>query len=343
MITEAYSHYQLNAEQFNNLFTDNVDINTLDVMGKSAADGNFVCIDILSNLALRHDDAGKRAESLLFDLFSGKIKGKTGIDEEIQQASLKLYDVAVDAKGKNDEDMNKFYSPSKLLYIAGSAMENITQQQEISAVFRERNISQSPHEQLDHVDLWNKGRMLTTDEINTAMKGLDSNIHGFSSNFPIGLIEPVNKSNLLSEQIADKIPCDHGLDKMEIFPVNTGGHWILFILYNNETDNNPKCVIFNSLCALSDEAKNHLIDSAKIAGVIKNNIEFINGDMQENMPNGCGIFVVKVAELLSATPERKPGNIINDFVDDFSRLSAEDQGLFNIQNRRQMDERVYCK
>lgn len=336
MITEAYSHYQLNAEQFNNLFTDNVDINTLDVMGKSAADGNFACIDILSNLALRHDDAGKRAESILFDLFSGKIKGKTGIDEEIQQASLKLYDVAVDAKGKNNEDMNKFYSPSKLLYIAGSAMENITQQQEISAIFREGNISQSSHEQLDNVDLWNKGRMLTTDEINTAMKGLDSN-------FPVGLIEPVNKSNMLSEQIADKIQCDHGLDKMEIFPVNTGGHWILFVLYNNETDNNQKCVIFNSLCELKNETKNHLIDSAKIAGVIENNIEFINGDMQENMPNGCGIFVVKAAELLSTTPERKPGNIINDFVDDFSTLSAEDQGLFNIQNRRQMDERVYCK
>lgn len=338
MITECYSHYQLNAAQFNGLFESNVDVKTLDLLGKSAADGNLDCIDMLHNLALRHDGIGEISESILFDLFSGKIKGKINIDEKIQQASLKLYETACDTKGKNNADMNKLNSPSKLLYIAGSAMKNATQKQDVSAIFRERDRPQSLHEQFDNVDLWSNGRMLMTDEISTAMNGLISNTDNFSLNFPVGLIEPVNKSNMLSEQIVEKMQYSNIIDKTEVFPINTGGHWVLFALYKDETDSNSKCVVFNSLSELNDVTRNHFIDSAKIAGVSEENIEFINEDMQRNVPNGCGVFVVKVAELLSNTPERKPVDIIKDFIEVFSKLSAEDQVSFNIQNRRQQYE-----
>lgn len=336
MITRQYSHYQLNAVQFNELFTNNVNINTIDLLGKSAADGNLNCIDMLHNLALRHDDVGKRSESILFDLFSGKTKGKTGIDEEIQQASLKLYETACNAKSKNNEDMSKLYHPSELLYIAGSAIKNATQKQDLSAIFRERDRSQSLHEQFDNVDLWSNDRMLMTDEISIAMNGLISNTDNFSINFPVGLIEPVNKSNMLSEQIAEKIQCSNILDKTEVFPINTGGHWVLFVIYKNETDSNAECIIFNSLRELSRDTINHLVDSAKVAGITEENIKIVNGDMQGNVPNACGVFVVKVAELLSNTAAIKPVDIFNDFIDDFSKLSAEDQMSFNIQSRRQL-------
>lgn len=336
MITGHYSHYQLNATQFNNLFTKNVDINTIHLLGKTAADGNLDCIDMLHNLALRRDDVGKISESILFDLFSGKTKGKTGIDEEIQQASLKLYKTACDAKDKNNEDMSKLYHPSELLYIAGSAIKNATQKQDLSAIFRERDRSQSLHEQFDNFDLWSNDRMLMTDEISIAMNSLISNTDNLSINFPVGLIEPINKSNMLSEQIAEKIQCNNILDKTEIFPINTGGHWVLFVLYKNETDGNAECVIFNSLRKLDKVTINHLVDSAKMAGVTEENIEIINGDVQGNVPNACGVFVVKVAELLSNIAETKPVDIFNDFIEDFSKLSAEEQMSFNIQNRRQL-------
>jgi len=338
MITGCYSHYQIDAEQFNNLFEDYVDIKTLDLLGKSAADGNLDCIDMLHNLALRHDYVGKISESILFDLFSGKVKGKNGIDEEIQQASLKLYETACAVKGKNNADMNKLYSPSKLLYIAGSAMKNATQKQDVSNIFRERDRSQSLHKLFDDADLWSNDRMLMSDEISNAMNGLILNTDKFSLNYPLGLIEPVSKSNMLSEQIVEKIQLSNFPDKTEVFPINTGDHWVLFALYKDETDSNTKCVVFNSLSGLNEDARNNLIDSAKIAGVSEEYIKFINGDMQRNVPNGCGVFVVKVAELLSNIPERNPVDIINDFIEDFSKSSAEDQMSFNIQNRRQLYE-----
>lgn len=159
-------------------------------------------------------------------------------------------------------------------------MKNAAQKQDVSTIFRDKDRPQSPLEQFDDVDLWSNDRMLMTDEISTAMNCLIPNTDNFSLNFPVGLIEPVSESNMLSEQIVEKMQYSNILDKTEVFPINTGGHWVLFILYKDETDSNAKCVVFNSLCDLNKDTRNHLIDSAKIAGISEENIEFINGDMQ---------------------------------------------------------------
>lgn len=344
MITVNHSRYHINENQFDNLFTENVNIKTLDALGKSAKDGNLDCIDMLYNLALRHDDVGKKAENILFDLFSGKTKGKTAIDEEIQLAGLKLYETACNDKGKNNEDMRKFYYPSKLLYITGSAITNITEKQNLSAIFREGESAQSQFEQFDNLDVWNNARMLMTDEINASMKKIIQNTDNFSLNFPIGLIEPVKKSNMLSEQISEKINSNKSLnkpykfDKIELFPINTGEHWVLFVLYNDKHDHNTKCVIFNSLGELNENTKIDLIESAKAAKVSEKNIEFINGNMQKYVPNGCGIFVIKAMERLSHAPQKTPVDNLKEFTDGFAKLSAEEQTLFNIQTRRQLYE-----
>lgn len=335
MIITGNPRYQISTAQFDNLFTDKVKIKTLDVLGKSAAEGNIDCIDMLHNLALRHDAVGKKAENILFDLFSGKKQGKSGVEEEIKQASLKLYQTACNAKEVNNEDMKKFDAPSKLLYMAGSAIENLTQRQDLSAIFRQRDTAQSPLEQFENLDFWSDHRMLMTDEINSAMGNVILNPDNFSLNFPIGLIEPTRNSNMLSEQIFEKTISGSLLNKPELFPINTGNHWILFALYNDGVEGN-KCAVFNSFSDLNGNTKNSLIDSARIAGVPNENVEFINGDMQKNVPNGCGLFVIKAMELLSHAPEKKPVDSLKKFSDDFSKLSVQEQELFNIQTRRQM-------
>ncbi|WP_067705599.1 ElaD/SseL family deubiquitinase [Erwinia sp. ErVv1] len=338
MIIDFYSRYQINLEQFDNLFTDDVDIKTLDVLGQSAADGNVDCIDILHNISLRNDEAGKRSEDILFGLFSGKTEGKKGIDEEIQLASLKLYETACKTKETNDPDRSKFNSPSKLLYMAGSALTHATQKQDVTAIFSGGNRSQSPYEQFVDQDLWSRARMLTTDEINAAMYDVNQDADNLSLNFPIGLIEPEKNINMLSEQIGEKIKSNNISDKAEVFPINSGDHWVMFALYKDGSDHINKCVVFNSLGDLNENAKNNLIDSARAAGVPKENIAFINGDMQENVPNGCGVFVVKAIEALSKSPEKTPVDTLKEFVGDFAKLSAEDQTTFNIQTRRQLYE-----
>lgn len=339
MISGDFTRYQLNAVQFDNLFSEQVDIKTLDALSKSAADGNLDCIDMLHNLALRHDHIGERAENILFDLFSGKISGKQGVDEDIQRASADLYQTACDAKEKNNQDMAKLHSPSKLLYMAGSAISNMVQKQEVSSVFQRGNRSQSSYEQLHDVDLWNKSRMLMTDEISAAMHNTVHNPDRLSINYPFGLIEPQSKTNMLSEQIFEKLEFDDFLAKPEFFPINTGDHWVLFSLYKDQSDHKTKCVVFNSFSKLNENTERSLTDSAKMAGVSgEDSIEFINGDMQDNVPNGCGIFVVTAMNLLSRTPDKNPTETLNAFVNEFKMLSAEEQALFNIQSRRQLYE-----
>lgn len=339
MITTCYSNYQLDAERFNNLFTDKVGINTLNSLGQSAADGNLDCIDMLHNLALRNDDVGKKAETILFDLFSGKTKAKIGIDEEIQQASLKLFETACGAKDKNNQDMKKLYFPSKLLYIAGSAVENAAQKKDISNILQRMSIPQEASERFENSNLWCNGRMLMSDEIDSAMESLISNNDNVTVNYPIGLINPTSKENTLSQQIFDKIThYSDAFEKTEIFPINVGDHWVLFTLVQDKTSNNRECVVFNSFNELKQEATEAIIDSAEIAEVKSENIKFISTNLQENVPNGCGLFVVKVAELISNSSESKPVDTINNFINEFAKLSAEDQSLYNIQNRRQLYE-----
>ncbi|MEH4929672.1 ElaD/SseL family deubiquitinase [Enterobacter cloacae] len=337
MIAECCYRYDLKIESFTNLFTKSVDIAILNSLGNSAADGNLDCIDMLHNLALRDDEAGTIAESILFDLFSGKTVGKMGIDEEIQRCCFKLYETVSEAKAKSKGigDINKFHSPSKLLFIAGSAITDLTKKQDLSAIFIGKATPQSQYEQIDDFDLWCNNRMLSTDEINASIRSLIIDANHLSLNFPIELIRPEDNKNLLSELIDEKNKSLTGLtDYIEVFPLNTGGHWILLAVYHSESER--RCAVFNSNHKMNPYTIEQLISSAKTAGVEKENIIFIDGDMQKNVPNGCGIFVVKAAESLSKNPDAPPADVFNNFIVDFSRLSEQEQMLFNVQNRRQL-------
>lgn len=111
------------------------------------------------------------------------------------------------------------------------------------------------------------------------------------------------------------------LNKPEVFPINTGDHWVSLVLYKDESDHKVKCVVFNSFSELNKGIKISLADSAKIAGLSEEeNIEFIDGNMQRNVPNGCGIFVIKAIDLLSHAPEENPVNTLKAFTDDFAKV-----------------------
>ncbi|EOE5320226.1 hypothetical protein [Providencia rettgeri] len=87
----TYFIAELTVEQFNGLFDKEIASETLSSLAKSASNGNLESIDLLHNIALRQDSEGRKAENILFDLFSGKLPAKKGIDKEIQETSKKLY------------------------------------------------------------------------------------------------------------------------------------------------------------------------------------------------------------------------------------------------------------
>ncbi|MGL4600968.1 MAG: ElaD/SseL family deubiquitinase, partial [Plesiomonas sp.] len=298
--------YNLTKTQFENLFSDDIDINYVNKIIKSASDGNVDSLDLLYNISLRQDDIGKLAEQSIFDLFSGKKTGKLGIESEIQKAGLRLYEMAnnVNIKVSNNHDMRKLLSPSKLLYIVGSTIQDRDLKVKISNLF---NRDQNTHSECEEIDLWASNRLTTSDEISSALHNIGSSVNGLSINYPIGLIS--NDSNLLTEQICGKISQDNSFDKLELFPINTGCHWVLFGLYKEHCMGKKEinAFLFNSSLPLSNEIKGMLLDSASVAGVnADKKIKWIEKDIQENVPNGCGVFVVtavkKIIDSFSLNP-----------------------------------------
>ena len=334
------THYQLTLDQVNNLFTDKIDHKSFNVLCISAENGNLDSIDILHNIALRQDDVGKQAENMLFDLFSGKKSGKQGVDSDIQKASLALYHLSHNNKTINNKDMQKLREPSKLLYITGSALSNATEKKLLSTKLMDNQISQSPHEQLNEVDIWERNRMLQTDEINAATKKIAHDTPDISINFPLGITPP--HDNMLNEIIKEKQQGKNTINQLELFPINTGNHWVLFILYKDPSDNKMKNIVFNSYYELNKDIKESLKETAKIAGLTEeSDTTFIEGNIQDNVPNGCGLFVVKAIELACQTPKHNLVDKLKLFTEEFMKRSIEEQILFNIQTRRQLYEEYY--
>lgn len=337
MIADVTSRYQLNVTQFESLFEDKIEVGTLESLSQSTAGGKQDSIDLLHNLALRQDSVGEQAENILFDLFSGKSVGKKNIDSEIQKASLTLYQMARNGKAAENNDMGKLHTPSKLLYMAGSALSNAAQIHDTAQIFTGQQHAQSQFEEVDEVDLWSPMRLLTTDEISAATKNNVLGTDDLSLNFPVGLINPSTGENILATQIAEQVKRADFLAVPELFPVNTGGHWILFALYKNDASNKVNAAVFNSASELNPEIKHHLSVAAKTAGAAaEKDLVFIENNMQDNVPNGCGIFVVRAINALASAPSADPVSNLKMFVENFFHLSEEEQALFNIQSRRQI-------
>ncbi|EAB3739049.1 type III secretion system effector deubiquitinase SseL, partial [Salmonella enterica subsp. enterica serovar Bovismorbificans] len=88
-----------------------------------------------------------------------------------------------------------------------------------------------------------------------------------------------------------------------------------------------------------ENTKQEIIEAATIAGISeKEDIDFIEMNLQNNVPNGCGLFCYHTIQLLSNAGQDDPATTLRDFAEKFLTLSIEEQTLFNTQTRRQIYE-----
>ncbi|EIP4029931.1 SPI-2 type III secretion system effector deubiquitinase SseL, partial [Salmonella enterica] len=100
-----------------------------------------------------------------------------------------------------------------------------------------------------------------------------------------------------------------------------------------------KCLIFNTYHDLNENTKQEIIEAATIAGISENeDIDFIETNLQNNVPNGCGLFCYHTIQLLSNAGQNDPATTLREFAENFLTLSVEEQALFNTQTRRQIYE-----
>ncbi len=333
-----------NIKNFSNVFSETIAPETIESLKTSASEGNLRSIELLNNIALRSDVSGRLAEKYLFDMFCGTIPtdNKASVVENIQDSALMLYQLSVNNMMKNNTDMHKLRTPSKLLYMAGTAADT-GERLSLSRIFSQQHSAHSQHEQIDDVDLWNPARMLSTDEVNAAIKAYTRLHNTPEINFPIGLIHPDSHENVLSQQIIDQSGHHSFLEQPEFFPVNTGEHWITFGLYKYN-DAQPHAVICNTGNTLSPEIKQHLIDTSNLAGVIDpDNIVFLEKNIQDHVPNGCGLLTIEAIKLLIENNFQSPNEILEDFLSSFTQISVAEQERYNLENRYRIYAETYLK
>ena len=363
MVTVVSNYCQLSQTQLSQTFAEKFTVTDelLQSLKKTALSGDEESIELLHNIALGYDKFGKEAEDFLYHIVRTPTNETLSIIRLIKNACLKLYNLAHIAtnsplKSHDSDDLlfKKLFSPSKLMTIIGEDIPLISEKQSLSKVL----LNDKNNELSDGTNFWDKNRQLTTDEIACYLKKIAANAKNTQVNYPTDFYLPNSNSTYLEVALNDNIKSDPLWPKaVQLFPINTGGHWILVSLQKivNEKNNTQqiKCIIFNSLRALGHEKENSLkriINSfnSELMGEMSNNnikvhltepeIIFLHADLQQYLSQSCGAFVCmaaqEVIEQRESNSDSAPYTLLKNYADRFKKYSAEEQYEIDFQHRQ---------
>ena len=362
MVTVVSNYCQLSQTQLSQTFAEKFTVTEelLQSLKKTALSGDEESIELLHNIALGYDEFGKKAEDILYHIVRNPTNETLSIIRLIKNACLKLYNLAHTAtkpplKSHDSDDLlfKKLFSPSKLMTIIGDEIPLISEKQSLSKVL----LNDENNELSDGTNFWDKNRQLTTDEIACYLKKIAANAKNTQVNYPTDFYLPDSNSTYLEIALNENIKSDPSWPKeVQLFPINTGGHWILVSLQKivNKKNNKLqiKCVIFNSLRALGHDKENSLkrvINSfnSELMGEMSNNnikvhlnepeIIFLHADLQQYLSQSCGAFVCmaaqEVIEQRESNSDSAPYTLLKNYADRFKKYSAEEQYEIDFQHR----------
>ncbi|HHX8248108.1 TPA: deubiquitinase ElaD [Escherichia coli] len=363
MVTVVSNYCQLSQTQLSQTFAEKFTVTDelLQSLKKTALSGDEESIELLHNIALGYDEFGKKAEDILYHIVINPTNETLSIIRLIKNACLKLYNLAHTTtkhplKSHDSDDLlfKKLFSPSKLMTIIGEDIPLISEKQSLSKVL----LNDKNNELSDGTNFWDKNRQLTTDEIDCYLQKIAASAKNTQVNYPTGLYLPDSNSTYLEIALNDNIKSDPSWPKeVQLFPINTGGHWILVSLQKivNEKNNTQqiKCVIFNSLRALGHDNENSLkriinsFNSELIGEMSNNNIKvhltepeiiFLHADLQQYLSQSCGAFVCmaaqEVIEQRESNSDSAPYTLLKNYADRFKKYSAEEQYEIDFQHRQ---------
>ncbi|CAM7649534.1 ElaD/SseL family deubiquitinase [Escherichia coli] len=363
MVTVVSNYCQLSQTQLCQTFAEKFTVTEelLQSLKKTALSGDEESIELLHNIALGYDEFGKKAEDILYHIVRNPTNETLSIIRLIKNACLKLYNLAHTAtkhplKSHDSDDLlfKKLFSPSKLMTIIGEDIPLISEKQSFSKVL----LNDKNNELSDGTNFWDKNRQLTTDEIACYLKKIAANAKNTQVNYPTDFYLPNSNSTYLEVALNDNIKSDPLWPKaVQLFPINTGGHWILVSLQKivNEKNNTQqiKCIIFNSLRVLGHEKENSLkriinsFNSELMREMSNNNIKvhltepeiiFLHADLQQYLSQSCGAFVCMAAQEVIEQRESNSDSahytLLKNYADRFKKYSAEEQYEIDFQHRQ---------
>ena len=121
--------------------------------------------------------------------------------------------------------------------IIGDEIPLISEKQSLSKVL----LNDENNELSDGTNFWDKNRQLTTDEIACYLQKIAANAKNTQVNYPTGLYVPYSTRTHLEDALNENIKSDPSWpNEVQLFPINTGGHWILVSLQKIVNKKNNK-------------------------------------------------------------------------------------------------------
>lgn len=340
----------------------------IDTLRNNALDGDQGSIDVLTTVAARSDTIGDAAEAVLFDIGSGRSPARPGTAEAIATSCLKLYELDENAKnaGKSaltGDESNKLSAPSKLLYMAGREAVRLKASElikKIAAFFyppqNPVSLSEMLRQEVFPVKQdgssptpWDMGREITGIELDISLGAMSK-----ESGSEATPVDAMDHSALATSGASLKEKVENSDGGPVFVPVCTaGGHWVSLVLYEEGPDAQTgeiamKAALFDSIGGYYNDARRsdgserpglhrQLTPLLRELGVTQNNFARIEASLQENAPNGCGVFTVEAFKRVSDATRRgdDPASVLEKLATDFVS-NADEQARLNSEGRVQI-------
>lgn len=313
---------------------------TIDTLKLQAITGDTDSIDLLLNIALRKDNIGELAEDVIWNIYNNEDKhARSGVDKDIEISCTNLYQTITKIKDYNKKPFDVI--PPRLLYIIGSnASEDLKTDIKNNIILKEKSLFTSEN-------IWENNRMLYDKEINMEMEKFSDNNNNFvATPFPVyqeydnfvladhlSKIETNNNDGSISHNVSGYT--NH------LIPIilEDQSHFILINLKITHANNKPyaEVTVFNSYNPLSEKTKGFIksIINKNIKIDHTNEIEIIEKNIQNNMPNSCGLHVIEAMKSIIAHDKMDPKACLRNYIDKISNFSTEDQQKYNAIKRRE--------
>ena len=313
-----------------------------DDLKQAARSNNTFSIDYLFTLACEGSHVGRAAAAFLFSLYTGKLSASPALASQLGKDSLRLCEI-VFRRNEGKALDERWSIPAEVLLMAGF---EVTDESELHTEIVEEIQRQEPalcsyidDDGMD-VSLFKADRLVTSAELDVLAKQLNaraSHVHFFDA-------MRISDESVLTKKINDPLPAalanaDARINErpltVKAIPLLLREHWVLFAIHTK--DNGEKsAVVFSSLMCLDEAQKAYLSELSHACGSADRAISFFEENLQEHVPNACGVFVAQAMEQIAQYSANNLPHLVRNYVNACAALEPPQMALFNRNGRAEL-------
>ncbi len=298
----------------------------------AALNSDDLSLDCLFTLALEQSNPdSEAAATFLFDIYTGY---KNACNEPVSAVAQPCHKLRSQLAAKASElcmlvsamaiKGDLIVVPAKILLMAG--FESHEGSEEREKVLDQLRANKRCCEKMAQIGqplnstLFDTNRYICGEELNAIAAQL---------NQPDSSITFHNARSVLYEH--DELVAQFAENRphVDVVPLLAGDHWVLWVMLTRN-DGERVSIFFDSLAKLSREAKSDLNGLAKACNRV--NPVWIEGNLQDNAPNACGVFMMKAMQAIENSP-RHVLPALENIISDFLKLDEHEQ-TFEMRHGR---------